>query len=418
MRPLSTAALLCAVPALAPAQNLTAKDVVLGSETTLVHRADPVTGESEILGACGGSVHSLALVDGALYLGSVDGAVYVYDEALQFPVFAFQSEGDATAMVDLGDELLVGASDGVLRRYDPATGTLLGSASVGLPIRALCYQHGPGAGDLLVGSISGLILRGDPVAGGFQHVGTCGADITAMASAEFRVHVADTAGQIWTFDSNDMTVAGIFTMPEIANALGVLEGDLLVAGDQGKLRRLDAASGETKSELSLWIPVHALVQPHLPAPGVTTCTGSACPCGNLDGDNGCANSTGHGAELLAFGSSSVSQDDLGFYAYDLPPNVWTLFMMGSSPQFQSWGAGVLCVSGAGGSIHRFPVQSTGSFGFVELGPGLVALADSTFSQQGLIAAGTTWYFQALYRDPQGPCFTMNSSPAYGVTFEQ
>jgi len=397
--------------------DLTARDLFLGSSTTVVYRADAVTGSQEIIGACGGSVQSMAIVGSDLYLGASSGSIYRWNEVLGFPELAFATEGDALSMVAHGSELLIGSTDGMLRRYDPASGTLLGSVSVGLPVHALCFQNGPQSGDLIAGSVSGILLQGDPVSGGFQFVGTCGADVNALVSHDFQVFAADAAGQVWRFESFGMTLVDSITLPEPASALAYLKGDLVAAAQSGNVRRVALFTGSVKASFDVGLPVDAMALPDFSEPGVVVCTGTACPCDNFDQDNGCANSSGFGAELLAFGSRSVAQDDLGFYAYDLPPNVFGLFMMGPDTQFTAWGAGVLCISSGGYSTYRFPIQHSGPGGTLLLGPGLVALSDATFTKQGLIAPGTTWYFQALFRDPQGPCFTVNSSPAYGVTFE-
>lgn len=397
--------------------DLRSQDLFLGSQSTAIYRANAVTGDTELIGACGGSVHSMALVGEDLWIGTPTGDVYLWNEALGFPTFAFQAPGDARAMVAYGSELLVGGTDGQLHRYDPTAGTLLGTQAVGFPVHALCFQNGPSAGDLIVGSVAGILLQGDPIQGGFQQVGTCGGDITALASHDFQVFAADATGSFWRFESFFMTFIDASPIPAPATGIAFLKGDLVTTSTDGFVRRVSLFTGEVKESFDFGPPLDALALPIQQEPGFVTCVGSACPCDNFDGDNGCANSTGFGAELLPFGSNSVAQDDLGFYAYDLPPNTFALYFMGPDTQFTVWGAGVLCVSSGGYSTYRFPIGNTGASGTLTLGPGIAALSDATFHKQGLIAPGTTWYFQTLYRDPKGPCFTMNSSPAYGVTFQ-
>lgn len=397
--------------------DLLSQDLFLGSQNTAILRADAVTGDSLVIGACGGSIQSMALAGEDLWIGTPTGDVYRWNEALGFPEFAFQSAGDARAMVAHGSELLVGGTDGQVRRYDPTTGTLLGTLAVGFPVHALCFQNGPSAGDLIVGSVAGVLLQGDPVQGGFQPVGTCGGDITALASHDFQVFAADSTGTIWRFESFFMTFVDVAPIPAPATGIAWLKGDLITTSADGFVRRVSLFTGAVKESFDIGFSLDALALPVQQEPGFVTCVGTACPCDNFDIDNGCANSTGFGAELLPFGSNSVAQDDLGFYAYDLPPNTFALYFMGPDTQFTVWGAGVLCVSSGGYSTYRFPIGNTGPGGTLQLGPGIAALSDATFQKQGLIAAGSTWYFQTLYRDPQGPCFTMNSSPAYGVTFQ-
>ena len=402
---------------LAPA-DLLSQDLFLGSSTTAITRTNAVTGEQELIGACGGSIHSMALVGTDLYLGTPSGVVYRWNEALGFSEYAFQSAGDARALTARGTELLVGSTDGEVRRYDPMTGTLLGSVSTGFPVHAMCYEYGPGLGDLLVGSISGVVLKGDPLTGNFQHVGTCGGNVTAMVSHDSNIFVADDVSLIWHFEAQNMNLVNAFNVPAPATGIAHLQGDLLLSSQDGLVRRVSMFSGTLKSSCDHGMSLDALAMPETQTPGTVACVGSVCPCDNLDEGNGCGNSNGFGADLVAYGTASVSQDDLGFYAYDLPVNSYALFFMGPQSQFKAWGAGVLCVSSDGySSTYRFQISKTGAGGTLSLGPGIAALSDASFQKQGLIAPGSTWYFQTLYRDPSGPCFTMNSSPAYGVTFQ-
>jgi FG-GAP repeat len=148
-----------------------------------------------------------------------------------------------------------------------------------------------------------------------------------------------------------------------------------------------------------------------------TCTQGAC--GNPTSWGGCWNSTVHGALLQACGSPSVLEDDLELQARWLPPEELGVVIMGPRPDELPFGDGVLCVGPGDLGLFRFPVLDSGASGVIELGPGIVAQTQASFPVAGHIQAGDTWYFQAWYRDPDGPCGTgFNLTNGLRVEFTQ
>jgi hypothetical protein len=142
------------------------------------------------------------------------------------------------------------------------------------------------------------------------------------------------------------------------------------------------------------------------------CEGSvaACPCGNgASPTEGCKNSTGVGALLSASGSVSVSANDLALSATCLPLSQSGILYMGPNQIQAPFGDGLRCVGGGSLGIVRFPVTNSGPSGTIPLGPGFLTGTP--------ITSGSTWNFQAWYRDPQGPCGNaFNLSNALSVTF--
>jgi hypothetical protein len=145
------------------------------------------------------------------------------------------------------------------------------------------------------------------------------------------------------------------------------------------------------------------------------CPENTAPCGNIDPNAGCSNSTGLGALMTASGSHSVSVDDLVLTTTQLPQSSFGLAFMGQGaiitvPFFD----GTLCT---GGPYYRFPIRNSGSTGTVTEGPGLVAYSHATFPGTGHILAGSSWRYQHWYRDNGGPCGTnVNISSGVRVQF--
>jgi hypothetical protein len=146
--------------------------------------------------------------------------------------------------------------------------------------------------------------------------------------------------------------------------------------------------------------------------GATLCNGQLpglCPCLNSGAPLlGCANSTGLGAALSAFGRASLSADTLQLQVSQLPANCPALFFMGdiAGPVFA--GDGRRCVSFA----HRVGTRSASSGAAVfpsTGGAGLSALTQPTVQ--------TVQHYQVMYRDPAGPCgHAFNFSNGFAVTW--
>lgn len=123
---------------------------------------------------------------------------------------------------------------------------------------------------------------------------------------------------------------------------------------------------------------------------------------------GAPNSAGPGASLSFGGSISVADNHFELRATGLPSSVTSLFLQGTNRPQLPLGSGFRCV---GGFVYRLPPLTQAS------GTGHAAhLLDLTNPPQpaGQILPGSSWSFQAWYRD--GP--TSNLTDGLGVTFTQ
>ncbi|MED6335125.1 MAG: trypsin-like peptidase domain-containing protein [Planctomycetota bacterium] len=144
---------------------------------------------------------------------------------------------------------------------------------------------------------------------------------------------------------------------------------------------------------------------------------SGAPCSNPDPNAGCAGSTGTGALLSACGTDGVAADDLVLTVLGVPPNQNGLIYMGGGTASVPFGDGLRCVGPGASGFMRFNVQNSGALGELVEGPGIVAFSATHFPPSGRIVAGSTWQFQAWFRDPAGPCGSgFNLSNGLSVTF--
>lgn len=149
--------------------------------------------------------------------------------------------------------------------------------------------------------------------------------------------------------------------------------------------------------------------------GTSYCTGdgsaTVCPCSNPSTEGGCANSTGGGGILTAYGSASVSADDLSFAATGLIPSQPVLLFVGNnavnSGAGNPFGDGLRC---AGGGVRRLGVRFCDAAGSANWSAGL--------GSSGGWAAGDIQRFQGWYRDAGGPCgATFNLTQGIELTFQ-
>ncbi len=239
--------------------------------------------------------------------------------------------------------------------------------------------------------------------------------INTSISAGTATHARLTrAGNDYTFelsgDGSSWSTVGSWAVPMIVHSVGVYAGnpvDALAFTSQvdyvfEESAPISPEDGNDCTEVTLY------------------CFGEAddCPCGNAgSATEGCANSTGRGSRLRPSGSTSVAADDLVLTAANLPAKQFGLFLVGGSPLAIPFGDGRRCVAPGLSGLHRLnPPALSGPDGFLIHGPGIVA-ETASFPGLGAIQAGGTYYFQAWYRDPTGPCGSgFNLSSAMGVTF--
>lgn len=135
--------------------------------------------------------------------------------------------------------------------------------------------------------------------------------------------------------------------------------------------------------------------------GVAYCfgdgTGAACPCNNFGQlGAGCRNATSFGAQLYSTGTTSLAADVLALRVVHKPFFVDGLIYMGTLQTNNGlgvvFGDGLRCVSGA---TKRFPLHND------------VTLVQDHLAAHfpGAIVPGSTWNFQAWFRDdsPFAPC---------------
>lgn len=138
-------------------------------------------------------------------------------------------------------------------------------------------------------------------------------------------------------------------------------------------------------------------------------SGSLCPCGNPGASGeGCANSTGRGARLLASGTASTTADDMLLTVDQLPAGSIALLFAGhATPPAPFLGDGLRC---AGNQAQRLGVRLASAQASAQWGPLL--------GVTGHWSSGQQRYFQVGYTDPIGsPCGTgFNLSPALSILF--
>ena len=123
-----------------------------------------------------------------------------------------------------------------------------------------------------------------------------------------------------------------------------------------------------------------------------------------------ANSTGFASTIHASGSLSITSDNLTLIADNLPAGQAGLFYLGPRQLQAPFGNGVRCVGGP--NVHRLRTQLASKGGL------LAQQVDYQAPElAGDLVSGSTWNFQAWFRDTQSGGAGFDLSNAVSLTFQ-
>ncbi len=150
---------------------------------------------------------------------------------------------------------------------------------------------------------------------------------------------------------------------------------------------------------------------------ILTWLSSGVSCGPLCniGTNYCTstpNSTGLPALISATGSASVAANDLILRAQPVPAQQNGVFFYGLVQVQVPFGNGFLCIGAGGTGIARLTIENSGPAGVLE--HELDNTMPTTAATQ--ITAGSTWFFQAWFRDPAAGGALFDLSDGLSVVF--
>lgn len=235
------------------------------------------------------------------------------------------------------------------------------------------------------------------IAGDTLVVGAAGEDY--VNSDDGSVHAAEWGGLAWVSAERTGNPNG-----GISDALGsalAADEDLVVVG-------IPRADNGVVDSGSAW-----LFSTSTAPVGIAICLGDgsgfACPCGN-DGNlgEGCANSTGAGARLIASGQAVVGADSLQLVALGARDETTGIFLQGNLVLGSPFRDGILCVTHETFRLEVVSLDENGAGG-----------TSVEISVEGNVFAGDTRVYQFWYRDPAtGPCGTgSNLSGAVQVQWQ-
>ncbi len=136
------------------------------------------------------------------------------------------------------------------------------------------------------------------------------------------------------------------------------------------------------------------------------CHSLTSACGNVDATAGCVNSSGQGAEIIAYGTTSIANDDVVLSVDGAPSNKTGMWLSGTASTQIVFRDGNLCVAG---QTERMELTTTDGSGQVSSTVSIVTEAN--------IGGPSTRYFQLWFRDGTGPCGTgSNLSNSVRVDF--
>ncbi|MCB9915630.1 MAG: right-handed parallel beta-helix repeat-containing protein [Planctomycetes bacterium] len=128
-----------------------------------------------------------------------------------------------------------------------------------------------------------------------------------------------------------------------------------------------------------------------------------------------ANSTGQGARIGWSGSTRMTANDLVLSAASLPAGQPGIFFYGPAQTQVPFVDGLRCVDASGLGLFRLGPPAPSSPAGV-LTRAIDLAAPPTGGGPGLVTPGSTWYFQAWFRDPAAAGTGSNTSDALRATF--
>jgi hypothetical protein len=127
-------------------------------------------------------------------------------------------------------------------------------------------------------------------------------------------------------------------------------------------------------------------------PGSKFCFGVDCPCGNDDPTGGCVNSSGHGAQLDASGTSSVTADDAVFTATHMPAHAVSIILASRNQSAIPFRDGLWCLGSGARRLEQH--LNSGNQGSVRFTGVVQRLCDVSVT----VSPGETVNFQVWFRD--------------------
>jgi len=273
---------LSAAPVWGLAVGTSADELIVTGDSGILQTIDLDTGEVGHLGVCTGSVRSMAVADGTLYLGVHFGGVHRFDLATNQVESSFSVPADNSAMAWDGQRLLIGDSDRRVLFVDPATGQVEQTISnLGTDVTAI----GVDSGGMFVGGQSSLALRAHIGQPNFGFFAACGSFINAMAFGPDTMYLGGSAfggsvGTIYKFDKfvGGVNYAGTFPTPNNASALLAYGGLIYVGGSDGMIHEMDPATGQIVRSFDMFLPVTGIA----PTQGLVSCPADYDVSGDLN----------------------------------------------------------------------------------------------------------------------------------------
>ena len=138
-------------------------------------------------------------------------------------------------------------------------------------------------------------------------------------------------------------------------------------------------------------------------------------CGALATCEGALNSVGLRGSLRFSGSTDLGSNNAAFAVDSLPPQTTVVLFYGPEAGDEMLGNGTLCIGGGTVGLFRVGVEGATATGNAAFSLDLASLPFS--GGPGQVTAGSTWFFQAWYRDVGGPLGApSNLSGGVALTF--
>jgi hypothetical protein len=169
----------------------------------------------------------------------------------------FVVPGAVRAMTVAGGDLILGMEDGAILNVDPQSGAIRQTRQAVEGITAILVE----GSTLYIGCRNTAVLRTDVSGGSVDMVTACGGSVRSMAWHNNELLIGTdnalfgAADHIYRINPGNGAYYGVTPIGFPAAAMSVQNGQVLVADQDGVVRRVDAVTGQVEAVVGDWNPL-------------------------------------------------------------------------------------------------------------------------------------------------------------------
>ena len=203
-----------------------------------------------------GTVNGLVLQGRDALAASSDGSVYRIDLDTGVIENSFEVQGNPLTLVRWGDTLYLTTDNGDVQWIEASDGTLIDTYYLHDSQRASVMF----GGTIFIGSWSTFVYKSPAGLMNFQFFTVCGGTVNSMATDGIDLLIGTREGTIYVFDATTGDYKVTYPVPSNCVGLEYTDGSLFVAGSDGRIHRMNLATGEIERVYDTGLTITAMAR--------------------------------------------------------------------------------------------------------------------------------------------------------------